>query len=110
DAAGHIEIGLWQFVEGVVRHAIAAHVLRLCAGEKWKGTRERDGQGGDKRDGAIRGSGFHDAAPLARLAVPDSFARNDVACSARSSSIAASKASPFSRVASVGSPKLPERL
>src|ERR1043166_7934284 len=109
-AAGYLEIGLRQFFERVIGHPVAAREFGLCIGKKGECAGERDGYDDSQRDRPEWRDPLHEAAPLARPVVLDSFARNDFVCSVRSSSIAANRASPFSRVASVGSPKLPERL
>src|SRR5205823_13449831 len=110
DAAGHVEIALRQFFKCVVWHAVAAREFGLRIGEERERGRERGGEGDSKRDRAKWPGKLHDAAPRARFAAPGNFARNAVTRSVRSSVIAASNASPFFGVASVGSPKLPERL
>ena len=106
DAAGNLEIGLGQPVERIVRHAVAAHIFRLRVGAEADGARQH---GGDDRGGngpAKRAGDFHRNTPglAPGLGMSESSAMNEAACSLRSSSMAASKASPLAAVARVGSP------
>ena len=111
-AAGYFEVGLGQPVERLVGHAVAAHIFRLRVGAERQRACQHRGEDGGGNGPAKGAGGFH----LSTLCIGADCcgsapcAMNAAACSWRSSSIAASKASPLAAVARVGSPKLPERL
>jgi len=102
--AGYFEIGRGQPIEGVVRHAIAAHEfrLRICAERDHARRHGEDGCDHDPADGVAL---LHrdTLRTMSDRTVPPS-AMNAAACSQRSSRTAASRISPLAEVANVGSP------
>src|SRR5919198_6672455 len=105
-AAGYFKIGPGQPVERIIGHAAALHIFRLRAGAKRYRACQHHGDDGDGDDPAEGVGSFHHntlwtAAGRCSL---ESCAMNAAAWSWRSSSMAASKASPLAAVARVGSP------